>query len=66
MILKLDMQYRVLEIYKVYINDELVLTLTYFTTKSYSATYAFEWEKLLQIHLKGKRQMTKLTEDLCF
>ena len=34
MILKLGMEHYVLKFYKVYINDDSELTLTYFTTKS--------------------------------
>ena len=33
-ILKLDMEYYVLKLYKVYINDDPELTLAYFTTMS--------------------------------
>ena len=31
-----------------------VMSLTYFTTRSKLAAYAFEWGKLLKGHLKGK------------
>ena len=31
-----------------------VMSLTYFTTRSKLAAYAFEWGKLLKCHLKGK------------
>ena len=54
MILKLGMQHRGLEVYKVYLNDDPGMTLTYLTTRSNFAAYAFEWEKLLQSHLKDK------------
>ena len=30
------------------------MSLTYFTTRSKLAAYAFEWGKLLKCHLKGK------------
>ena len=54
MILKLGMQHWGLEFYKVYINDDPGMTLTYFTARSNLAAYVFGWEKLLQSHLKGK------------
>ena len=44
-ILKLGMQHRVLEFYKVHINDDLALPMTYFTARSKLAAYAFEWKK---------------------
>ena len=54
MILKLGMQHGELKLYKVYINDDPVLTLTYFTARSNWVAYSFEWGKLLQSHLMGK------------
>ena len=42
MILKLGMQHRVLELHKVYVNDNDGLTLTYFTKRSNLVAYAFE------------------------
>ena len=36
-----------LKLYKVYINDDPGLTLTYFTARSNWVTCTFEWEKLL-------------------
>ena len=45
MTLKLSMQHQELEYYKVYSNDEPVLTLTYFTVRSNLVPYAFVWEK---------------------
>ena len=64
MILKLGMQHRGLKLYKVYINDDPGLTLTYFMARSNWVTYTFEWEKLLQSHLMGGnlQQRTILTE----
>ena len=66
MILKLKMQHQELKRYKVGINGDPRLTLTYFTAKP-------NWSP---VHLKGKncykvikwenlQQMTRLTEDLC-
>ena len=45
MILKLGMQHRGLKLYKVYINDDSVLTLTYFTARSNWVAYTFIWRK---------------------
>ena len=53
MILKFGMQHRTLKVYKVYINDDPVMTLTYLR-KVKLAAYAFKCLKLLQSHLKGK------------
>ena len=49
MILKLGMQHRGLEVYKVYINNDPGLTLTYFKARSNSVAYVFEWDTLLQL-----------------
>ena len=46
--LKLCMQHRGLKFYKSGINDDLRLTLTYFTARSKLVTCEFEWETLLQ------------------
>ena len=64
MILKLGMKHWGLKLYKVYINDDPGLTLTYFTKRSNCVTCTFEWEKLLQSHLIEKKlqQRTLLTE----
>ena len=64
MILKLGMWYRGLKLYKIYINDDPGLTLSYFTAKSNWVIYTFEWGKLLQSHLIGEnlQQRTILTE----
>ena len=45
MILKLGMYHWGLNLYKVYINDDPGLTLTYFTARSNLVSYAFVWEK---------------------
>ena len=64
MILKLCMQPRGLKLYKVYINDDPGLTLTYFTPRSNLVTYMYtvEWGKVLFKSKNGKnlQQMTKL------
>ena len=64
MILKLGMYHLGLKLYKVYISDDLGLTLTYFVAKSNWVTCTFEWGKLLQSHLmeENLQQMTILTE----
>ena len=54
MILKLDLQHWGLGLYKVYINNDPVMTSTYFTARSNLATYAFKCLKLLQSNLKDK------------
>ena len=45
MIVKLGMQHRGLDLYNVCINDDPVLTLTYFTARSNLFVRAFEQEK---------------------
>ena len=45
MILKFSMQHRGLKLYKVYINTDAGLTLTYFTARSNLVPYAFVWGK---------------------
>ena len=45
MILKLGMQHWGLKLYKVCINSDPGLTLTYFTARSNLVLYAFVWEK---------------------
>ena len=53
MILKLGIQHRGLKLYKVYINEDPGLTLTYFMARSNKITCTFEWGKLLHSHLMG-------------
>ena len=55
MILKLGMLHRGYKLYKVYINGDLGLTLTYFTAMSNLFAYVLEWEKLLQSNLNGEK-----------
>ena len=53
--MKLGMLHWGLKLYKVYINDDLGMTLTYFTARSNWFAYRFEWGNLLQrSHLIGK------------
>ena len=42
------------ELYKVYINHDPGMTLTYFTTRSTRLAHAFEWGKMSKCHLNGK------------
>ena len=51
MIFNLGMYHLGLELYKVHINDDPGLTLTYFTARSNWVTCKFKWGKLLQSHL---------------
>ena len=51
---KLCMKHGGLEYYNVFINYDLWMTLTYFMARSTWVAHAFEWEKLLKCHLKGK------------
>ena len=64
MILKLGMWHWELKFYKVYINDDPMLILTYFTARSNWVTCTFELGKLLQRHLmeENLQQRTILTE----
>ena len=39
------MQYRLIDYYQIYSNDDTGMNLTYFTAKSYLFPYAFVWEK---------------------
>ena len=39
--MKLGIQHRTIKVYKVYINDDPVMTFTYFTTRSNLAAFAF-------------------------
>ena len=51
---KLGVKDRWLKYSYVYINHDPVMTLTKFMARSTWVAYAFEWEKLLKCHLKGK------------
>ena len=43
------------ELYKVYINRDPVMTLTYFTTRSTKVAHAFEWGEECQISFEEKK-----------
>ena len=64
MILKLDMQHQGLNLYKVYINDDSRLTMTYFTAKSNWVTYTNEWGKTVTNSLNGGNLTEKDLIDL--
>ena len=64
--MKLGMQHWGLMLYKACINDDLRVTLTYFTAWSKLDTCEFEWEVCYKVIKWEKMQMTKLTEDLYF
>ena len=57
-------QHQGLKLYKVYINDEPGLTLTYFTARSNWVAYTFEWGKTVTKLFNGENleQRNKLTE----
>ena len=44
--LKLGMQYRLIDYYQIYSNDDTGMTLTYFTAKSYLFPYASDGKKI--------------------
>ena len=54
MILKLGVKHQGQKLYKVYINHDLGMTLTYFTARSTEAANAFEWEKMVKYYLISK------------
>ena len=67
MILKLGVKHLGMELYKVYINHDPGMTLTYFTARSTYVFHALEWEKLGKCNLTAENllEMSKWTEDLC-
>ena len=52
--MKLGVKHPWLKYYNLYINHDPVMTLTKFMARSTWVAHAFEWEKLLKCHLKGK------------
>ena len=54
MILKLDMEYQREELYKVYINHDLGMTLTYFTARQYRWPMHLNGENCQNVILRGK------------
>ena len=63
MILKLGVMHQCLELYKVYINHDPGMTLTYFTARSTKVANAFEWGKLkMSFKVKVLQEMSSRTE----
>ena len=54
MILKLGKKHLGIERYKVYINHDPGMTLTYFTARSTYVAHAFEWEKIEKCHVMAE------------
>ena len=67
MILKLGMKHLEMELYKVYINHDAEMTLTYFTARSNYVAHAFEWGKIGKCHVMAENLlgMSIWTEYLC-
>ena len=65
MILKLGMKHQAIKFYKVYVNYDPWMTLTYFTARSTEVALAFDLGKLLKCHLKCKT-CSKLANGLNF
>ena len=67
MILKLGMEHLEMEPYKIYINHDPGMTLTYLTARSTTVAHAFEWGKIGKCHLIAENLLgiSKWTEDLC-
>ena len=65
MILKLSMKHLGMELYKVCINHDPRMTLTYFRARSTYVAYALEWEKIGICHLIAENLlgMRKWTEE---
>ena len=64
-ILKLGMKHQGMEVYKILINHDPGMTLTYLTARSTLVAHAFEWGKLLKCYLKGKT-CRKLANEVNF
>ena len=64
--MKLGMHHLGLKLYKAGINDDIRLTLTYYTACSKLDTCEFEWEVCYEVIKLEKRQITKSTENLYF
>ena len=55
MILKLGMEHREMELYKICINHDFGMTLTYFTARSTKVAYAFEKGKVEKMLFNGRK-----------
>ena len=65
MILKLGMKHQAMELYKICINCDPRMTLTYFMSQSTLVTHAFEWINFVNCYLKRKT-CSKLANGLKF
>ena len=67
MILKLGMKHLGMEHYKICVNHDPVVTLTYFTARSTYVAHAFECGKIGKCHVMAENLlgMSNWTEDLC-
>ena len=67
MILKLGMKHLGIDLYKVYINHNAGMTLTYFTARSSYVAHAFEWEKNRKMSCNDRKlaRNEQLDRDLC-
>ena len=67
MILKLGMKHQGKELYKVCINHDLGMTLTYFTARSTSVANAFEWGKVEKCRFLAEYllELSKWAEYFC-
>ena len=54
MILKLGMKHQAIKLYKVYINCDPWMTLTYFMARSTLVARAFEWVKIVKMSFEGQ------------
>ena len=59
------MKHQGMEVYKICINHDPGMTVTYFTARSTKVAHAFEWGKLLKCHFEGKT-CSKLANGLNF
>ena len=54
-LVKLGMKHQREELYKVFINHDPRMTLTYFTARSTKVAHAFEWGKIVKMSFEGKK-----------
>ena len=67
MILNLGVKHLGMELYKVCINHDPGMTLSYLMARSTLVAHAFEWGKIGKCHLMAENLlgMSQWTEDLC-
>ena len=66
MLLKLGIKHQAIELYKVYINHNLGMTLTYFMARPTKIAYAFEWRKLVKCNSIGGNLLGDVQMDRIF